>query len=189
MSDSDLKQLADLSEEERKELLNWFQKTEHGEAELNALTNPPSRSGKRTMSEAMANELHGFLMSIMGKDSPYQFAGLKHLYLAYRRMQDKHDQFCEFMGEQEFKFFMRRWIIKNAPTWCERSATRRNKVRFIFPNGLISIQYSGFGKRQLSYHKDGKEILAISAIPLETAWNWQAYYNNQVLDDQPKENV
>ena len=189
MTDADLKQLADLSEEERKELLQWFVKLPEGEAELNALTNTPSRSGKRLMSEATVNELHSFLMSIMGKDSPYQFAGLKHVYRAYKRLQDRRDPYAQFYGEHEFKFFMRRWIMKHAPGWEEKSATRRNKVRFRFPNGFISYPYSGWGKREMHYYKDGLAILTVTAIPLETAWNWQAYYNNQVLDDQPRANV
>jgi hypothetical protein len=186
---TELDKLASLSEEEKAKLLQWYRETPESEAELIAYTHTPGRSGKRVMSEAMLTELHAFLTSITGPDSPYQFAGLSHLYNAYRRMQDKHDEYCQYMGRDEFKFFMRRWFLKHNLDWEEKSDTRRNKVRFIFPNGFVSNQYSGFGRKKLHFYDDGQKILTVRCIQLDTVWNGSAFYNDQVIDDTPRANV
>jgi len=187
MSDaSDLKELASLSEEDKAQLLQWYKALPESESELDALTITPNRHGRRQMSDAMVADLQALLLSVMGPDSPYQFVGLQHLYNAYRRLQDKHDAYAQFYGRQEFQWYMRRWMLKHAPLWEEKSATRHNKVRFQFPNGYVSAQYSGFGRKKMEFWKDDQKIITVSMIPLESAWNWKAYYNNQVLDDEVK---
>jgi hypothetical protein len=181
MNDS-VEKLASLSEIERTELLEWYKTLPESEEALDALTQTPSRSGKRlwTDNEQLVMAVDALLNSIMGKDSPYQFAGSRMIYRAYRQLQDQHAPYNEYLGEQYFRFFVRKWIIKNdlVNVWEEKSQTRRNKVRIRHPNGYQQPA-SGFGKKKLTIWKDEQHLFALSMIPLETVWNSQAYYADQ----------
>ena len=176
MTDDLLKQLSSLSETERTQLLEFYKTLPESEEALDELTQTPNRSGKRlwTDSEPLVFAVDQLLWSIMGDDSPYQFVNFRMLYEQYRRLQDEHAPFSEYLGAQYFQFFVRKWIIKNNRPWNEKNQTKRNRVILRFPNGY-QLSASGFGKRQLA---DGDKI-GIRMIPLETVWNWKAYYEKQ----------
>lgn len=81
MSSDDLEKLSSMSEEEKAHLLTWYRDTADAEEALDKLTQTPTRSGKRrwTECEALVQEVDALLWSIMGPDSPYQFANYRQL--------------------------------------------------------------------------------------------------------------
>src|ERR1700722_2651875 len=178
MTDDLLKQLSSLSETERTQLLEFYKTLPDSEEALDELTQTPNRSGKRlwTDSEPLVFALEALLQSVMGKDSPYQFAGSTLLYRAYVQLHEIHAPFHDRMGAQKFKIFMRKWIIKNNLAWTERSFFFQAEDGIRYPNGYIATTLAGWGKKKLTNVVDGKQVYTFNLIPLETVWQSQAYY-------------
>jgi hypothetical protein len=180
MNDS-VEKLASLSEQERLDLLAWYKTTTDSEEALDELTQTPTRSGIRkwTDNEQLVLAVDTLLLSIMGKDSPYQFANFRQLYNAYAKLHDQYAPYSQRLGAQYFQFFVRKWTIKNGlnQIWEEKNQTRRNKINIKFPNGYIKTGVAGWGKKKLTTTTDG--VFVFCMIPLETVWNSAAYYAKQ----------
>jgi hypothetical protein len=186
MSD-DLKTLASLSEEEKQKLLDWYKEIPEGEAELDKVTQTPQGAGAIKWNEnpAMVTALEAFLQALMGPTSKYQFANLTHLYSAYRSIQDKHAPFCNYLGREELKFFIRKWIMKNGVDWEEKSTARKNRVKMRLQYGHVSHGVSGFGKRQLIHDTlDGPTFVG-KIIEYQTVWNGDAFNQKQPRFEKP----
>jgi hypothetical protein len=180
MSD-DLKTLASLSEEERANLLKWYRDIPEGEAELDKITQTPQGAGAIKWNEnpAMVEALESLLWQLMGPASKYQFANISHLYSAYRSLQDKHAPYCKYLGREEMKFFIRKWIMKNDIDWEEKSRARKNGVRMRLQYGHVSHSVSGFGRRQLTVDGELGSDFSTKIIDYRSVWNGDAYNGKQ----------
>jgi hypothetical protein len=180
MSD-DLTTLSSLSEEQKKELLQWYAQIPESEEALDALTQTTGPVTHWNDVPELVVAVDALLMSIMGPDTGFQFANISQMYQHYRDLQNKHAPFAQYLGLHYFKFFVRKWLIKNDLPWEEKSEGRQNRVVIRFPNGYLRHHMTGFGKKQLSFFRDDKQIYTDKLIELDSVWNSAAYYA-----DQPK---